>query len=45
MFLDVIGLCFKALFRDEKSTSACLQALVGSRVTYSLLTKFDFVSR
>ena len=24
MFLDVFGLYFKALFRDEKSTSACI---------------------
>ena len=24
MFLDIIGLYFKALFRDEKSTSACI---------------------
>ena len=36
MFLDIIGLYFKALFRDEKSTLACvlltLQASVGSCV-------------
>ena len=24
MFLETIGLYFKALFRDEKSTSACI---------------------
>ena len=30
IFLDVIGLYFKVLFRDEKSTSACIFPFQGS---------------